>query len=258
MAGDRLETGLAYWRRQLAGAPDLVMGRGPRPARPTGRGARVVRTLSPAAAAAVKALSRQEDATLFMTLLAAYQILLAANSGVQDIVLGCPFANRSHPEVEGLIGFFVNTMLLRTNLSGAATFRDVLARAREACLGAYTHQDVPFEKIVDDLRPRRQAGRNPLFNAALALQNAPFEPLELPGLRLTPYPLHNGTAKFDLCLDVLDLPEGLVCALEYARDVFDETGAAQLLASFTTLLGAIAGDFSIPLSRLLPTILSAG
>ncbi len=258
LAGERLETGLAYWRRQLAGAPDLVVGRKPRPARPTGRGARVMRTLAPEAAAAVKALSRQEDATLFMTLLAAYQILLAANSGVQDIVVGCPFANRSHPEVQGLIGFFVNTMLLRTNLSGAATFRDVLARAREACLGAYTHQDVPIEKIVDDLRPRRQAGRNPLFNAVLALHDAPLEPVELPGLRLTPYALHNGTAKFDLSLDVLDLPEGLVCALEYARDALDETGAAQLLAGFTALLEAIAGDFSIRISRLLAAILPAG
>ncbi len=257
LAGERLETGLAYWRKQLAGAPELVIGRSPRPARPTGRGSRVTHWLPPSAAAALKALSRQENATLFMTLLAGYQFVLAANSGVQDIVVGCPFANRSHPDVEGLIGFFVNTMLLRTNLSGAATFRDVLARVREACLGGYSHQDVPLEKIVDDLRPRRQAGRSPLFNAVLALQNAPFQPVELPELRVTPYPLHNGTAKFDLCLDVLDLSEGLLCSLEYARDAFDETGAAQLLASFAALLTAIAGDFSIPLSSLLTTILHA-
>jgi non-ribosomal peptide synthetase component F len=250
LAGEALETGLAYWRKRLAGAPDLNIAARSRPVRSTGRGARVLHTVPPELSAALQTLGRRENATLFITLLAAYYVLLAAYSGEQDLLVACPFANRTHTGVEGLIGFFVNTVPLRTNISGALTFRDVLARARETCLGAYTHQDVPLEKIIEDLRPRRQGSRNPLFNAVLALQNAPLQRAELPDLQATAYPLHTGTAKVDTWMDVLDLPDGLVCSLEYSMDSFEEHDATRLLHQFAAILTAVAGDASIPVSQL--------
>ncbi|MBV9768042.1 MAG: amino acid adenylation domain-containing protein, partial [Bryobacterales bacterium] len=254
LAGEVLEAGLSYWRKHLEAARNLLIGKASRPAKPSGYGARVVHTMPPETSAALKALARRENATLFITLLGAYYVLLAAYSGDQDIVVGCPYANRTHVEVEGLIGFFANTVLLRANISGAVSFEDVLMRARETSLGAYTHQDVPLEKIIEDLRPRRQGARYPLFNAALALQNAPFQPVKLPDLKVTSYPLHTGTAKVDVWLDVLDVPEGLICSLEYSVDCFDESAAARLLRNFAAVLTTVADDPSVALSSLLALI----
>src|SRR5262249_54955462 len=145
---------------------------------------------------ALRMLSRREGATLFMTLLAAFQALLARYSGQDDIVVGSPIANRTHRETEDLIGFFANTLALRTSLALRPTFRDVLRRVREVCLDAYVHQDVPFEQVVEALQPDRDLSRHPLFQVMFALQNAPVAPLELPGLVLHAPPFEYGVVRF--------------------------------------------------------------
>ncbi|HEY0604518.1 MAG TPA: amino acid adenylation domain-containing protein, partial [Herpetosiphonaceae bacterium] len=216
LSGAVLEAQLAYWRRQLAGLPVLELPTDrSRPALPTFRGARQTFALPAALSKELTALSQREGVTLFMTLLAAWQVLLDRYSGQHDIVVGTPIANRTQEETEHLIGFFVNTLVLRADLSGNPTFRDVLHRVRETALGAYAHQDLPFEQVVDALQPERDLSRHPLFQVMFTLQNVPMVSLELPSLVLNPLPIEYETTKFDLTLSMAEEGSGLVGSLEY-------------------------------------------
>jgi non-ribosomal peptide synthetase component F len=161
-----------------------------------------------------------------MILLAAFQALLHRYADAKDLVVGSPISNRNRFEVEGLIGFFVNTLALRTDISGDPRFRELLARVSEVTLGAYDHQDLPFERLVEELQPQRRLGRHPVFQVMFQLQNAPMPEVEIPGLSLRLVALDSGTAKFDLSLFLRDTPEGLAGILEYATDLFDATTAA--------------------------------
>src|SRR6185295_6723687 len=230
---------LAYWRERLAGAPtalDLPADR-PRPAVPSFRGATESLALSPPVGSALLELARREDATPFMAVFALFAALLGRHARQQDLLVGTPVANRQRPEVEGLIGFFANTVVLRADLSGDPTFRDRLARAREAALGAQIHQDLPFERLVEELQPERSLGSTPLFQVLLALQNAATAPVELPGLSLERLPASSGTARTDLALTPVLSGERLLLAADYATDLFDPATVQRLLVRLATLAG---------------------
>jgi amino acid adenylation domain-containing protein len=252
LKGEVLERQLGYWRGQLAGAPpalDLPTDR-PRPRVPSHRGAVETLQLPPRLFEALTSLSRREGATPFMTLLAGLQTLLARYSGQDDITIGSPIANRTRSELEHLIGFFVNSLALRTDLSGDPTFRGLLGRVRTVALDAYSHQDVPFEKLVEELHPERVADLNPFFQVMFALQNAPHPPLSLPGLTVRSLPLSSRTSKFDLTLQVRENAGGLRAGLEYSTELFDAGTIRRLLGHFEVLLGAAVADPDRRLSRL--------
>jgi len=244
LQGDILAQQLTYWKQQLAGSPpvlELPMDR-PRPAVQTFQGARHPMVLPTSLSAALKALSQQEGVTLFMTLLSTLQALLHRYSGHDDILVGTPIANRHWPELEGLIGFFVNTLVLRTAVSGTLTFRELLGRVREVTLGAYAHQDLPFEKLVEELQPTRHLGHTPLFQVMFAWQNVPEVSLELPGLTVHRLPIQCDTAKFDLTLLMRQAEGTLQGAWEYNTALFDETTIARLTGHFQTMLEGVVTD----------------
>jgi amino acid adenylation domain-containing protein len=251
LCGAALENQLAYWRDRLAGAPaalDVPADR-PRPPTPSHCGA-AVRFDLPAVAGRVRALARREGCTPFMVLLAAFQALLHRYTGQEDLCVGTPVAGRGRREVEGLIGFFVNTLVLRGDLSGDPTFAELLGRVRETCLGAYAHQDLPFERLVEELRPERDSSRSPLFQVMFVLQNAPQEALELPGLTVTPWDVDSGTSKFDLTLRLTERDGELRGELEYSTELFEDETAARLTEHLRTLLEAACTNPSLPVSRL--------
>jgi amino acid adenylation domain-containing protein len=240
LAGDVLEAQLAYWREQLAGAPpvlELPTDR-PRPAVQSVRGARLPFTISRELSEQLRALAREEGATPFMVLLAAFGVLLSRYTGQEDIVVGTPVAGRNRTEVEGLIGFFVNTLAVRADLSGSPGFRELLGRVREACLGAYAHQEAPFEKLVEELRPERSLTHTPLFQVCFALQNASIPSLRLGDLTLKPLETEGVTAKFDLTLVLSERGGGLAGAFEYNTDLFDAATVGRMAGHFGRLLGA--------------------
>ncbi|HET9229074.1 MAG TPA: condensation domain-containing protein, partial [Thermoanaerobaculia bacterium] len=244
LAGEVLERQVGYWRERLAGLPgllDLPLDR-PRPAFRTGRGARHAFQLPSPGLQALKDLGRREGATDFMTLLALFQILLSRVSGQEDLATGTVIANRGRSELEPLIGFFANTLVLRGDLSGRPSLRDVLLRTREGALEAYAHQDLPFEHLVEALQPPRSTSHTPLFQVMLVLQNAPQEPLSLPGLETALIEGGNrtGGARFDLTLDLAETPSGLAGSLEYATDLFDPATVSRLAGHFLTLLSEAA------------------
>jgi amino acid adenylation domain-containing protein len=252
LQGEFLEDQLSYWRQKLLGAPavlDLPTDR-PRPPVQSFQGSRQAFVLSKSLTEALKALGRHEGVTLFMTLLAAFQTLLYRYTGQQDIVVGFLIANRNLAEIEGLIGFFVNTLVLRTDLSGDPRFRELLVRVREVCLGAYAHQDLPFEKLVEELHVERDLSRNPLFQVMFAFQNAPLSDLELPELSVSRMGVDSGTAKVDLTLHMAEGAGGLVGALEYATDLFDASTVKRMVDHFQTLLESIVADPERCLSEL--------
>jgi amino acid adenylation domain-containing protein len=252
LSGETLDTHLAYWREQLADISviELPTDR-PRPPVQTYNGAMRSLLLPEALTSQLKALSRREGATLYMTLLAAFKTLLHRYTGQTDISVGTPIANRNRAEIEKLIGFFINTLVLRTDLSGNPNFRTLLGRVRETSLNAYTHQDMPFEYLVEQLQPERDMGRPPLFQVMFALlQNAPLEALRLPGITLSPLAVATGTAKFDLLLFAEDTEHGLRMALEYNTDLFDAATIERMLENFRTLLTSIADDTEQHLSDL--------
>ncbi|MDW8319701.1 MAG: condensation domain-containing protein, partial [Anaerolineae bacterium] len=245
LQGETLDAQLAYWRQQLAGLPPLLElpTDRPRPPIPSYRGDTVEITLPPELAAALKALSRREGATLFMTLLAAFQALLHRYSSQDDIAVGTPIAGRTQRETEGLIGFFVNTLVLRGRLGDNPTFRELLRRTRETALEAYAHQDLPFETLVDALAPVRDMSYSPLFQVLFTMQNQPIAGMGLPGLRLEPILADAGVSKFDLTLSVVeDAAGGLGLALEYATDLFNRDTIERVAGHLRTLLEAIAAD----------------
>jgi amino acid adenylation domain-containing protein len=244
MAGDVLAAHLAFWRGQLEGAPqtlELPTDR-PRPPAQTFRGAARMFTLSPELSAAVKELCRREGATLYMTLLAAYQVLLHRYSGQDDLVVGTPIAGRTRAETEGLIGFFLNTLLMRSRVTPELTFREHLARVKDGALGAYAHQDMPFERLVQELSPAPDPSRSPLFQAIFNLQNAPREVIRLGGARVRGGVAENATVKVDLTLIMTDSPQGLIGRLEYSTDLFDASTIERFLHQFETLLAAASRE----------------
>jgi amino acid adenylation domain-containing protein len=244
LQGAVLETQLAYWRTQLGNHPPVLQLPTdlPRPVVQTFRGASKSFSLRSEISEALKALSRHEDVTLFMILLAAFKILIYRYTGMEDIAVGSPIANRSREEIERLIGFFVNTLVLRTDLSGNPTFRELLKRVREVTLGAYAHQDLPFEQLVEELRPQRNLSYTPLFQVMFVLQNAPQSALELPGLTLNVLERNRGTANFDLTLYMHETEGSLSGTVEYNTDLFNETTIARLVSHLQTLLAGIVAN----------------
>ncbi len=239
--GEVLEGLLGYWRPRLAGLPalDLPTDR-PRPAVQTFRGAVSEITLCNGRVAEVRDFARRNGATLFMALLAAFHELLHRYSGQPDLAVGSPIANRTRAEIEGVIGFFVNTLVLRGDFDGRLSFDELLERTRETTLGAYAHQDIPFEKLVEELRPERSQSRSPLFQVMLVLQNVPQPRYRMGALVLRPLAIDTGTAKFDLTLFAVEEEGGLRLRAEHNRDLFDRATVHRLLAHFETLLvGAV-------------------
>ena len=198
----------------------------------------------------LKALSRKEGVTLFMTLLAAFQTLLYRYTGQEDIVVGSPIANRNRTEIEGLIGFFVNTLVLRTRLSGDPTFKELLAGVKETTLGAYAHQDLPFEKLVEELNPERNLSHSPLFQVMFALQNAPRAALEFERLSVSPMRVGGETAKFDLTVSMSEQEDGILSSFEYATDLFDEATIVRMMGHFRVLLEGIVTNPERRISEL--------
>jgi amino acid adenylation domain-containing protein len=240
LQGEVLDTLLAYWRQQLAGVSTLRLPTDhPRPSVLTSRGARHPVKYPLPLTQGLKVLSQQYGVTLFMTLLAAFQTLLHRYTGQDDIAVGTLLANRNRLEIEGLIGFFVNTVVLRTNLSGNPRFSELLERVREVTLGAFSHQDLPFEKLLETLRPSRELNRNPLFQVLFVLHNTPRQTLELPDLEVTFHEIDPETAKFDLTLNLGETQEGLQGWFEYSTDLFETATIARLAGHFQTLLEGI-------------------
>ncbi len=258
LTGEVFETQLSYWKRQLKGVP-AVLGLPTdrsRPAVQTFRGARESFVIPQNIAAELKSLSRHEGVTLFMMLLAAWQSLLHRYTGENDIVVGSPIAGRNSTESENLIGLFVNALALRTDLTGDPTFRELLGRVREVTLGAFANQDLPFEKLVEELQPQRNLSYNPIFQVVFALQNEPTPGLKLPGLDLSGVEMETTTAKFDLTLDIIENDAGLSCSLEYNSDLFNADRISRMIGHFQTML---AGIVSNPAQRvsLLPLLTEA-
>ncbi|MEV6975750.1 amino acid adenylation domain-containing protein [Kitasatospora sp. NPDC093806] len=241
VSGAALEEQLAHWRGRLAGAPstvDLPTDR-PRAARQGFAGACFPWRLDGDLAARLTELAREHDATLYMALLAGFTAVAQRWSGQTDLVVGSPVANRNHPQTEGLIGFFVNMLPLRADLSGNPTFRELLGRVRESALAAYAHQDVPFERIVEEARPDRDAGgRTPFANLLLVLQNTPETRIELPGLRMDVAAVDTGTAKFDLHLQVTETPQGLTGLADYSTELYEERTVRRFVDQWLRLLAA--------------------
>jgi amino acid adenylation domain-containing protein len=247
ISGALLDEHLSYWRQQLAGAPTLLPlpTDRPRPSRQLYRGAAHPLSLPLPLAEALVAFSREMGATPFMTLLAGWMALLGRYSGCDDVVVGTPIANRTRPEVEGVIGLFVNMLVLRGELSGDPSLRTLVGRVRETTLGAYEHQDLPFERLVEELQPERSLAHNPLFQVLFVLQN-------LPGLATADDgpAIQTGTAKFDLTLSLGASASGFAGALEYNTDLFDATTIARMARQLVVLLeGALAAP-DVPLSTL--------
>jgi len=250
---ERVAREVAWWRERLAGAPPylaLPTDR-PRAAAPSHRGAVHRFHVDAETAGALRRLGRATGATPFMTLLAGFQALLARWSGADEVVVGTPVSGRARPWTGEMVGLFATTLPVRAAVDGEASFRDLLAHVREGVLGAMAHAEVPFERVVEELRPERSLGRHPVFQAVFALSHdAPADLLALDGIRAEPVPVENGAAKFDLTLFVTERPDGFSAALEYATDLFDATTAERFGAHLRALLAAAAADPDAPVAAL--------
>jgi fengycin family lipopeptide synthetase B len=252
LEGPARERLLAYWREQMAGAPavlELPADR-PRPATQSFRGGFYQMALPPPLTGRLHRLARQEGATLFMLLLAAFQTMLARITGQTDIVVGAPMAHRTHTALEPLIGCFVNTLPLRTRLDNNPTARSLLAQVKETCLAAHAHQDLPFELLVDALQPARSLSHAPLFQVVFAIQ--PFLPglLDFAGLSVRPIDVESGTAKFDLSVMLVDRGSEITGVIEYNSDLFERETIGRLAANFQTLLQSFVEGPDRPVSEL--------
>ncbi|HEX7242084.1 MAG TPA: condensation domain-containing protein, partial [Longimicrobiaceae bacterium] len=247
-----LDGQLAYWRSRLAGAPPVleIPADRPRPPVPSFRGASHAFVLPPELAERVRAAGRAAGATPFMLLLAAFQLLLSRYAGEDDVVVGTPVAGRTRTELEGTVGFFANTLALRGDLSGDPTFAELLARVRETTLGAFAHQDLPFERLVEELRPGRDLSRNPLFQVLFVLQNTPTGALDAGELRISVEPVESTASKFDLTLALEERGGALAGTLEYAAELFDPATVERMTAHFGALLEAVTADPGRRLSAL--------
>ncbi|HWN42411.1 MAG TPA: amino acid adenylation domain-containing protein [Thermoanaerobaculia bacterium] len=242
LQGDSLTAQLDWWKRLLAGAPaalELPTDR-PRPAVPSHIGGHAVLDLSGKLTAQLEELGRRLGTTPFMTLLTGLAVLLSRYSGQRDLVVGTPIANRNRTEVESLIGFFVNTLVLRTALEGSQSFTRLSAQVRETALGAYARQDLPFEKLVEELRPDRDLRQPPLFQILFILQNVPGAPWDVLELAVAPLGVDTGHVQFDLTLSLVLRQDGLQARLDYSRDLFDVSTAARLLLHYRNLLDALS------------------
>jgi amino acid adenylation domain-containing protein len=241
LAGKVLEQQLAYWKQQLAGVPTLLElpTDYPRPPVQRFQGASLPISLSPELTAQLKSLSQQMGATLFMTLWAAFAILLSRYSQQRDIVIGSPIANRTHSQTESLIGFFVNTLVLRLDLSNNPSFEHLLQQARRVALEAYNYQDIPFEQLVEELHPERSLSHSPLFQVMFTLQNAPISELALADLKIEPLAMESVNAKFDLTLSLEETTEGLVGELDYNLDLFKIATIERMRGHLETLLTSL-------------------
>ena len=241
LEGEVLARQLSYWKEQLEGAPEIALLTGhPRPAQLPADADRQMLAFPEELCSALRELSHQEGATLFMTLLAAFEALLYCQSGQTDIVVGTPAANRQRAGIEGMIGFFVNTLVLRTDLtpgtSGVLTFRELLARVKDVCLGAFAHQQLPFENLVTSMRTQRDPSRNPLFQVMFVMQNEPLARLDLVGLSVKPLDLPPSTARFDLECQLWEEGDSIRGALIYNRHLFDAGTMTRLAANYQELL----------------------
>ena len=244
LQGEVLNKQLRYWKKQLAGEIphlDLPSDRA-RGVRRSFQGASLSFWLSQELTAELYQLSRQEGATLFMTLLAAFQALLHRYTGQEELLVGTVIANRNRVEIEGLIGFFVNTLVMKGDLRGHPTFRELLGRVRDSAIDAYDHQDLPFERLVEELQPERNLNQNPLFQVAFALQNAPRQELKLPHLEARLLRVDAGTAKFDLTLAFYERKEGLEGSVEYSTDLFDAARIVRMVGHLQVLLEAVVAN----------------
>ncbi|AFZ11270.1 amino acid adenylation domain protein [Crinalium epipsammum PCC 9333] len=252
LQGKELENQLEYWTKQLGG--DLPILNLPsdraRPAVQTFQGAVEKFVLPPKLTQALTELSQRQGATLFMALLAAFNILLYRYTGQEDILVGTPIANRQRQEIEKLIGLFTNTLVMRTDLSGTPTFKDLLVRVRETALGAYQHQDLPFEKLVEVLHPHRNLSHNPIFQVLFGLRNIAMPTLELPEVTLTPEELERKTSRFDLSLDLWEEADGISGVFEYSTDLFEVSTIQRMAGHFQTLLESIVANPDCPIATL--------
>jgi hypothetical protein len=252
LRGEVIERHLAYWRKQLSGslsALNLPTDR-PRPVAPTHRGAGHSFILSPSLSKSLRQLSRQERVTPFMLMVAALKTLLYRYTGQTDIILGVDIANRNRAEIEDLIGFFVNILVWRTNLSDDPSFRELLRRVREVGLDAYSYQDLPYEKLVEELRPERTPDQSPLFQVLFAYQNTPRQKLKLPEVELHPRKGARVIARFDLTLMMFETEESFVGTWRYSTDLFDAATIARMSGNFETLLASASNQPDLPLSGL--------
>jgi len=257
LQGEVLEEKLEYWRKNLAGVENLELPIDhPRPAVASYRGAKHPFKRERELAEKLRELSRREGVTLFMTLLAGFDVLMNRYSGQQDIALGTEIANRNRAETEGLIGFFVNQLVMRAQVKAGESFRELLKRVREVCLGAYAHQDVPFEKLVEELLPERDLSLSPLFQANLILQNTPKETLELGGVlrnrggRQIKTVSEMETTTFDLTVAIADVGSDLVGLVEYSRSIFEVATIERLMSHYTNVLREIVEKSEKPISEL--------
>ena len=252
LQGEVLQTQLNYWKQQLGNkCPRLAF---PTPSRrltvSTSQGATQSFLLSQELTAAITQMCRQEGVTLFMTLLAAFQTSLYYFTGTEDIRVGSPIANRTQVEIEGLMGFFINTLVLRIDLSGNPSFQELLMRSRQVTLAAYAHQDLPFEKLVEELQPERNLSHNPLYQAWFVLQNAPMPPLELPGLTLNLFEIDTDTVRHDLLLNIWESPEGIEGTFEYKTQLLDKDAITRLIRYFEILLHHVTKQPNMRLNEL--------
>ncbi len=244
LQGEALSLQLNYWKQQLADmSPVLELPTDrPRPAMQSFRGAARTFLFSKNFSESLLHLSQREGATLFMTLLAAFKVLLHRYSGQRDIAVGTPVANRNHPEIESLIGFFVNTLVLRTEMSDNPSFRELLGRVRQVTLGAYDHQELPFEKLVEELQLPRDLSRSPLVQAMFSLQSVPNQSVAVSGLRFNRLQIEHGTAMFDLSLFFWKKEDGLIGVLEYNTDLFDADTIGRMIGHYETLLKSLVAN----------------
>ncbi|HZI17581.1 MAG TPA: amino acid adenylation domain-containing protein, partial [Pyrinomonadaceae bacterium] len=251
LSGEVLERQLDYWRQKLAGAPPNINlpTDYPRPPVQSYRGARQYLQLPPELARAVAALSKRQGVTPFITLLAAFKTLLFRYTGEERVVVGSPIANRNRLEVERLMGFLANTLTFYTDLSGSPTFAELLGRVRETALGAYAHQDVPFELLVQDIQPQRDASRSPIFQVMFNYMLSYSSPrVDLPGLTLRLERLHSGAAQFDINVDMWETEDGLNGVIEYCTDLFRHETITRFVEQFRTLLEGIVAEPERPIS----------
>jgi amino acid adenylation domain-containing protein len=252
LRGDVLVSHLSYWRRQLADAPPVLKlpTDRVRPPIQSFRGTKQLFALPTEVAEGLDSLSRHQGVTLYMTLLAAFKMLLYHYAAEEDIIVGANIANRNRTEIEGLIGFFTNMLVMRTKLSGDPTFRELLGRVRESALGAYTHQDVPFEKVVEELQPERDLDRTPLVQVVFTFQPTPPAGVEFPGLKLKALEQHNNTTRFDLILNLVRTKQGLGGSIIYSIDLFNASTIARMIDSFQLILREVTAEPEIRLSQL--------
>jgi len=251
LQGEALQSQLAYWKQKLVGMPEALELPTDRPRPPVQSiwGAKHFLKIPGQLTGTLRAIAQEEKASLFMTLLAAWKILLHRYTGQTDIVVGAPVANRNRSEFEGMVGFFVNSLILRTDLSGDPTFRELLRRVRETTFEAFANQDFPFERLVEVVQPTRSMSRNPLFQTDFILQNSPRSAYHVTGLTFEALPVQNGTAQLDLTLDLWEEPDGIGGWLEYDTDLFDASTAARMVGNYINLLERIAAGPGQTISR---------